>query len=113
MIAETRFENEVVDDLQVSFPDLFAMRGDLVTRALVRLARQRAALHGFTLQVHVTQYIGLAFVLGADFDTDEAFPWAARLLGDPTLTDPAQRIARLASRTRAHLRGLALRGAHA
>ena len=106
--AVARFEEEVLADLRASFPDLFAARGDEAARALVHEARTRAQEHGFSSEAQVAQYLGIAFVLGAHFDTDEALPWAAKILADPALADPDVRIERLEAGARAHLRGLVM-----
>jgi hypothetical protein len=107
-VAAARFEEEVLGDLRAAFPDLFASRGEDAARALVHEARARAEGHGFHLEAQVAQYVGLAFVLGARFDTDAALPWAAKILADPALADPDVRIERLSAGARAYLRGLVM-----
>jgi hypothetical protein len=107
------FDEELLDDLRRAFPTLVEARGEEETRARIRFARDRALAYGFSAKAHVAQYVGVAFLLGARFDTDDALPWAGRILGDPTPIGPAVRIERLVARAMDHVAALDAEGGHA
>jgi hypothetical protein len=68
--------------------------GEAGLRIRVRQGIARAAAHGFETAVHISQYVDLMFVFGADFDIDPALSWPRAILSDRTLP-AATRIERL------------------
>ena len=89
------FDDEVLANLRACYPEVVAQRGEEATRELIRFARERARVYGFTERAHVANYVGLAFLLGARFDSDGDLPWAGKILRDGTPLTSALRIERL------------------
>jgi hypothetical protein len=89
------FGHRVLLLLQTLAPEKYKALGDGALRALVRSGYEAAKYHGVTTESGMMNYLALAFVLGSGFDRDPLYPWAAAVLSDPTLADPAQRGAAL------------------
>ena len=64
-------------------------------RGLVRLGYENARRQGLSTEPGLMHYVALMFMLGSSFDRDPLYPWAAAVLGDPTLQDAAQKGAAL------------------
>jgi hypothetical protein len=76
------FEHEMVAHLREFAPMHFQVLGPDGVRPIVHFALARAAPYGFTYGGPVQLYFEMMFLLGADFDTDPQYPWAARILRD-------------------------------
>ncbi|MDG4555062.1 MAG: hypothetical protein P9E24_12595 [Candidatus Competibacter sp.] len=85
------FGHRVLLLLQTLAPEKYKALGDGALRALVRSGYEAAKYHGVTTESGMMNYLALAFVLGSGFDRDPLYPWAAAVLSDPALADPAQR----------------------
>ncbi|MEZ5580595.1 MAG: hypothetical protein R3F40_14970 [Candidatus Competibacteraceae bacterium] len=85
------FGHRVLLLLQTLAPEKYKALGDGALRALVRSGYEAAKYHGVTTESGMMNYLALAFVLGSGFDRDPLYPWAAAVLSDPGLADPAQR----------------------
>lgn len=88
-----RFEDWVHDHVRKFFPAQYRTAGESRIRELIRNGRERAAAHGFMRKRDVCQYIDLMVVLGRDFDSDPALPWAASILQKPR--DPVAKMQNL------------------
>lgn len=93
--AAPSFGHRVLLLLQTLAPEKYKALGDGALRALVRSGYEAAKYHGVTTESGMMNYLALAFVLGSGFDRDPLYPWAAAVLTDPGLADPAQRGAAL------------------
>lgn len=58
--------------------------------AMIRSARDRAEAHGIEKVGDVVIFTEAWLLLGDDFDTDPAFPWADEVLGDPEMSGSAK-----------------------
>lgn len=68
-----------------------AETSDVELRARIRRGLERCDAHGFRAFWDVCRYIDLMVIFGDDFDRSESFPWAGRVLADPSLRDPHAR----------------------
>ncbi|MCB1826409.1 MAG: hypothetical protein KDJ54_18265 [Candidatus Competibacteraceae bacterium] len=93
--AAPSFGHRVLLLLQTLAPEKYKALGEGALRALVRSGYEAAKYHGVTTESGMMNYLALAFVLGSGFDRDPLYPWAAAVLTDPALADPAQRGAAL------------------
>src|SRR5258706_12169906 len=75
-----KFERWMLVHLQTFFPKQCEAAGELQIRDTIRYGMKRAAAHGLTSKRDVCKYIGVMLALGRDFDTDERFPWAGKIL---------------------------------
>jgi hypothetical protein len=99
--ARDRFERRLAADLHASFPEECAGRDEPGLLSMVREAIARAGQYGLESERDLGLFTDLWLVLGPDFDLD--LPWAAQLLNDPYILDPALRIDRLHERAMAAL----------
>jgi hypothetical protein len=84
-VAAKRFEDVALSHVSEFAPKLTAVLGADRTRAVVRLGIQRASTYGFRASGPVHLFLDLMFLLGAEFDTDPQYPWAAAILNDPSI----------------------------
>lgn len=89
--------------LQALAPQKYQVLGDNILRDLVRHGYGAAKQHGLTTERGAMIYLSLAFLLGAGFDHDPLYPWAAEVLADSELTDPAKKGEALYAVARRHL----------
>ena len=85
------FEDNMVEHLQDFSPKHSLALGEDGVRKVVQLGIRQAETYGFTNYGPVQFYIELMFMLGSYFDTDCQYPWAARILTDPKVTDQMER----------------------
>jgi len=57
-----------------------AEMGEPAARVMVRKAIAHAARYGIVQAYEVSRYLDLMFLLGEDFDSDAAIPWAREIL---------------------------------
>lgn len=81
--------------LQMLAPEKYRALGEEALRGLVRLGYENARRQGLSTEPGLMHYVALMFMLGSSFDRDPLYPWAAAVLGDPTLQDAAQKGAAL------------------
>ena len=89
--------------IRTYFPIASAPFDQRALRDLIEQGMQRARGYGFLDQEDVCQYVDLMFALHADFDRDDALPWAKALLTDPDIAEPAVRMDLLMDAARDHL----------
>ena len=89
--AAPSFGHRVLLLLQTLAPEKYKALGEGALRALVRSGYEAAKHYGVTTEPGMMNYLALAFVLGSGFDRDPLYPWAAAVLTDPVLADPAQK----------------------
>ncbi|HRF45096.1 MAG TPA: hypothetical protein PLD30_12810 [Candidatus Competibacteraceae bacterium] len=89
--------------LQALAPQKYQVLGDSILRDLVRHGYGAAKQHGLTTERGAMIYLSLAFLLGSGFDRDLLYPWAAEVLANPALADPAQKGEALYAAARKHL----------
>lgn len=85
----------MVEHIKKFFPKYHEIHGVPLIRKVIQYAVDRAKTYDFITQRDVCLYINLVFLLGGNFDTDLQLPWAAAILKDETITNPATRIDRL------------------
>ena len=86
------FENRMVRHVRTFFREPCLDLGDEGTRKAVAHGIRRAASYGIVAQRDVCQYINVMFTFGRNFDADPAQPWAARILGDESITNPSKKM---------------------
>ncbi len=97
------FEGAMVGALTDLHPEKVAFVGVQAVGELVASAVETAARHGLTAAPGRRLCAVLAFMLGSGFDEDPMYPWARRVLTDPTLADEGLRTERLRSAALTHL----------
>ena len=98
---------ELDSGLAAAFRELYPEKAEAVggerLGQLVRLAFGRAKSDGFTSELGVALYAGLAFALGCGFAADPFLPWARTVVTDVTIREERPRIALLFEAARAFL----------
>ena len=102
--ASIDFENRMVIHLRKFFPQHCKALHERGIRDVIQHAIRRAASYGIVTERDVCKYTDLVFAFDRDFDRDPKLPWAARVLGDPELTDPTERVNRLFDEALWHVR---------
>ena len=92
--AGRSFEDRMVAHVHKFFPADCEHLGDDV-REEVRSGIERAKTYGFRSARDICKFIDVMFAFGRSFDTNRKLPWAAEILHDPTVVDPAVRAGRL------------------
>ena len=100
-MARVTLPKWIANHLKQFFPRECAALGEAGLRARVREGIARAVAHGFETEVHISQYVDLMFVFGADFDSNPALSWPRPILSDRTIS-AAERMDRLLDTGRRH-----------
>jgi hypothetical protein len=87
------FETYMLQRLAALYPEKAAAAGEIALRTVMRGAVETARKYGLTNEAGVTLLVALPFMLGAGFDTDPQYGWAAGVLKDPG--DPAAKARKL------------------
>lgn len=77
------FETYMLQRLAALYPEKAAAAGEIALRTVMRGAVEAARNYGLTNEAGVTLLVALQFMLGAGFDTDPQYGWAAGVLKDP------------------------------
>jgi hypothetical protein len=96
-----KFEDRMVEHLRETFPEPCQEMGEDALREDIRYGMDRAESYGIESEQDVCNYVNLMMALGRDFDTDR--PWARRILTDPDVAGPAERIDALYDEAEGHL----------
>jgi hypothetical protein len=75
------FEDWMTAHVQRVFPQAATAMPDTALRQLIRTGIDRAAASGIKSKRDVCKYIDLMLLLGDSFESDDRFPWAAKILG--------------------------------
>jgi len=78
----SHFEKSMVVHLYNVFPNDCNALGETEVRNIVHYGIERARFYGIVIEQDVSKFINLMFLFGRDFDTDPAFPWAAKILNE-------------------------------
>jgi hypothetical protein len=78
-----QFEDKMMAHLQHRFAGWPAVGNEVKLRAMIRAGREIAAKFGITHEPDVRIFLEFMTEYGPDFHT---LPWAAKILGDPTLS---------------------------
>jgi len=92
------FEDAMVKHLHGFNPGLAKALGDDGLRVVIRFGIDRARTHRWTRRCCVQFFIELVTILGAEFDTDPQYPWAAAILADASIDDQTERADELHAR---------------
>ncbi len=92
------FEENVARHLREVWPEAVAELDADTLRAWVAWGVERGARYELQSEYEVGLFIDLTWVLGTNFDENDAFPWARDILTDPAL-DGRRRIDALTQRT--------------
>jgi hypothetical protein len=92
VLAQSLFESWMADHLAQFFPEEISALDPAEIRSRIRAAVERARRHGFLADSQVCRFVDLTFILGPAFDQDHGLPWAADILSDPRVKDPAMRM---------------------
>ena len=93
---QQRFVRIAIRHVSECFPEDADELGTKGVEALVLDILNRADRQGFVTGEEILRYLNLAVTLGAGFDSDREFPWAASILKDGSLT-PEEKLARMES----------------
>jgi hypothetical protein len=77
-------------DFRVRWTEECAELDDQELEEMIGAARDRAESHGIETVGDVVLFIEAWLLLGDDFDTDPAYPWADEILGDPEMSGTAK-----------------------
>lgn len=97
------FYRHVLARLAEIFPQKFRHVGELNARRLIQRGVESAGSYGLTEARGAAIYTGLMFMLGAGFDKDPQFPWAATVLNDESVDHKGQKVERLYGEALAYL----------
>ncbi len=97
------FEVYMRTRLSMIYPEKCLELGEEGVRGLLRAGVEFARSHGLRTERGVVISIVLLLFLGSGFADDPQFPWAAKALSDPSLTDPAARADRLHAAAKEYL----------
>jgi hypothetical protein len=100
--ARHSYECRVFAHLQRVWPRKVEEVGEPASREWIRSGMAKAETYGVETEYDVCRYVDLMFALGPAFDTDPAYPWAARILRDEDL-DGTTKMDRLYERTESEL----------
>jgi hypothetical protein len=100
--AENSFKQKLLRHIERSFPSEFAALGAPNIRQVIEAGIARARQYGLTGKRQICGFIDLMFIYGPHFDCDPRFPWAGRMLQDPTLPQEVKH-AQLLDAARLHL----------
>ncbi len=90
------FARRVLAHLRRYFPEQCAQMGKDELREFVHYGIERAGSYGIEAEADVARYIDLMMEFGQDFDSD--LTWAAEILNDESIEEPAERMDRLCQR---------------
>ena len=99
-------ENErrwVIKCLQADYPEDTSAMGAPALGRLVERAQAKAHAHGFRDPQEVRKYTRVAFLLGADFESDPQLGWARQILTSRRFKLPLSRLRALEDATLRHL----------
>lgn len=89
--AAPSFGHRVLLLLQSLALEKYQALNEKMLHAVVRSGYEAAKRHGVSTELGMMNYLALAFVLGSGFDQDPLYPWAAAVLSDPAMDDPAKK----------------------
>jgi len=92
--------------LKGNWPEKCHYIGDEALTELVRKGQKKAREYGFQSNGGTAVFTEFMFQSGHGFDTDPLFPWVSKLLADPNITDPNQKLERLYSKGMAYIEGV-------
>jgi hypothetical protein len=75
-----RFKQNLVLHVRRFFPGHYRAFGDACIRSAIELSVRDARVHGLTTERNVCLYLNIMLMLGAEFERDPQFPWAADIL---------------------------------
>lgn len=81
--ADQDFARRLADKLRRFWPDTCEELGPARLHARITRGLERARAHGASQASDLQRYLNLMFLLGEDFDTDPAIPWARDYLTAP------------------------------
>ena len=82
VFADDRERRWVADYLADAYPAAARAMGTAALSELVASAQRKAHMHGFREPQEVRKYAHVAFLLGADFESNPKFAWAREILGN-------------------------------
>jgi hypothetical protein len=88
-------EQSIVRELRAIWPHKCHVLGEAGLGDLAHEGVEAARKHGLATGRGALIYVGVMFLLGSGFDTDPQCPWAARILSDPALKNPAEKAEQL------------------
>ena len=94
-IPTTRFQEEMIEHIKEYFPKQYEILGKDKTVNAIQYTLERAKSYKFTTKRNACLYIGLAFMLGSNFDLDPQYPWATNILSDISIYHPVKIIDQL------------------
>ena len=81
-LRDALWMNLILDHVRECFPAQCAKLGESGVNNLVTRAVQKGKAYGFRELADIQQYVDLAIVLGADFESTSEFAWAREILED-------------------------------
>ena len=91
-IVNQSFIEELSAFLAQEFSEDSKILGHEQVRIVVKLGIQQSQAYGFNTTEDIKKYVKLMFLLGSYFDEDPIFPWAKKILQNPSFTSPSFRM---------------------
>lgn len=88
--SQANFEDAVVEEMRERFPKHCELLGDENLRRKVREGLETARGYGLASKRGLCLFVQLGFQLGAAFDLDPQYPWAAEILNDRAPSEPVR-----------------------
>lgn len=79
------FEDRVVGDVQILFPEEYEFLGEDIVRERVRQGCTDAEALGIQIEADIARFIYLMFLLAPDFTESARYPWVSPILSDESL----------------------------
>lgn len=102
-VASADFADEAIRRMKENHPEKVSYLGEAVLRRLIPRAFEEARKYAIATDDGVCLFVGLMFAVGHGFANDPKYPWIAKTLTDPALTDSRKRIKKLYSKTMIYL----------
>jgi hypothetical protein len=101
--SERRYMQKMILHVRQYFPERCKNKADNDLLGILNKGSSRAKSYGITEQRDICKYFNVMFVLGYDFDNDETYPWARRILHDTSLTSGSSKMIQLCNAVQDHI----------
>lgn len=102
-VSDANFDGEIIRRMKENHPEKVSYLGEAVIRGLIPRAIEEANKYSVSTDAGVCLFLGLMFAVGHGFARDPKYPWIAKTLTNPIITDPARRVDKLYSKTMTYL----------
>ena len=102
-VSDPHFGDEMLRRMKENHPEKADYIGNAALRGLIPRAIEEAKRYSVATDEGVCLFVALMFAVGHGFTRDPKYPWIARTLTNPAITDPDKRVERLYSKTMTYL----------